>query len=128
VSAFISAYVGSGSGQGVNVVTWHNDNGRTGQNASETVLTTANVNKTNFGQLCSYPVDGQVYAQPLVLWDSINNRNLVYVVTQKDSIYLFDGTTTPVNKTCPLVASNTSLEYYKPSYTFGLRWELGHEK
>jgi hypothetical protein len=93
----------------VNVWTWHNDNGRTGQNAGETILKLTNVNKTSFGQLCSYPVDGQVYAQPLVLWDSARSRNLVYVVTQNDSIYVFDGTTAPVNKVCPLVASNTIL-------------------
>ena len=83
----------------VNVWTWHNDNGRTGQNASETSLTPSSVNKTGFGQLCSYgggttspTLDGQVYAQPLVLWDSVNSRNLVYVVTQNDSLYMFDGT------------------------------------
>jgi hypothetical protein len=92
----------------VNVWTWHNDNGRTGQNAGETVLKQANVNKTSFGQLCSYPVDGQVFAQPLVLWDSVHSRNLVYVVTQNDSIYVFDGTTTPVNNACPLVASTVT--------------------
>lgn len=79
---------------GVNVWTWHNDNGRTGQNAAETTLTTGNVNKTNFGQLCSYAVDGQVYSQPLVLWDSVNHRSLVYVVTQNNSIYVLDGSTT----------------------------------
>lgn len=35
----------------VNVTTWHNDNGRTGQNTSEVHLTTA-INKNNFGRLC----------------------------------------------------------------------------
>jgi hypothetical protein len=31
------------------------------------------------------------------------------VVTQNDSIYMFDGTNIPQNKICTLVASNTSL-------------------
>lgn len=93
----------------INVWTWHNDIGRTGQNLSETTLKLTNVNKASFGQLCSYAVDGQVFAQPLVLWDSVNHRSLVYVVTQNDSIYLFDGTNIPVNKVCTQIASNTSL-------------------
>jgi hypothetical protein len=53
---------GSGSGQpssgaaaysGVQVVTWHNDNARTGLNSSENTLTPGNVNVTTFGKLFS---------------------------------------------------------------------------
>ena len=51
----------------MSVTTYHNDNARTGANAQETVLTTANVNREQFGKLFTTPVDGYVYAQPLYL-------------------------------------------------------------
>lgn len=94
----------------VNVWTWHgdnlDDNWRTGQNAAEASLTPSNVNKTGFGQLCSAGVDGQVYAQPLVLGNvtinHVNYSSVVYVTTQNDSVYLFDGTN------CNVIASAIS--------------------
>ncbi|HEY4814404.1 MAG TPA: hypothetical protein VIH58_06975, partial [Chthoniobacterales bacterium] len=76
----------------VNVTTWHNDIGRTGQNVQETTLTTSNVTKNSFGKICSGAVDGQIYAQPLTVWNSTTGKNTVYVVTENDTIYAFDGT------------------------------------
>jgi hypothetical protein len=87
---------------------YHNDNGRTGQNLTETVLTTGNVNSTQFGKLFSCPVDGQIYGEPLyvqgVNFPGNNNvpagtYNVVYVVTENDSLYAFDadgGACTPL--------------------------------
>jgi len=76
------------------VTTYHNDNMRSGQNTHETLLTTGNVNANTFGKRVSYPVDGAVYAQPLVVPAvQINNQlhNVVYVATENDSLYAFDA-------------------------------------
>src|SRR5438309_1330837 len=52
---------------GTNVMTYHNDNARSGQNLSETILTLSNVNSSSFGKLFGIAVDGKVDAQPLYL-------------------------------------------------------------
>jgi hypothetical protein len=45
------------------VLTYHNDIARTGQNLTETILTTSNVNSTQFGKLVFYSVIGHVDAR-----------------------------------------------------------------
>ena len=44
----------------VSVLTYHNDNARTGQNSNETILTHAAVTMNGFGLVCSRPVDDWV--------------------------------------------------------------------
>jgi uncharacterized protein (TIGR03437 family) len=79
------------------VLTWHNDNARTGQNLQETTLTPANVNASTFGKLFVIPVDGKVDAQslfvPSVAIPGKGAHNVLYVMTEHDSAYAFDADT-----------------------------------
>jgi len=79
----------------VDVVTYHYDNLRTGQNTKETTLTHANVTQAKFGKIGSFAVDGKVDAQPLYLSGlAIPNqgtKNVLYVVTEHDTVYAFDA-------------------------------------
>ena len=87
--------VNPASGSTVNVVTYHYDNLRTGQNLNEIILTPANVNSTTFGKLGSFTVDGLVDAQPLYLsavsMPTVGTKNVLYVATENDSVYAFDA-------------------------------------
>nr|MBA3826634.1 hypothetical protein [Ktedonobacterales bacterium] len=97
---------------------------RTGWNANETHLTTASVNSTNFGRLTSYPVDGQVYAQPLFVPNVVTPAgpyNLVFVATEHDSVYAFDAdhqSATPIWHTS-FAGPNISSVPYQQIYSGG---------
>lgn len=92
------------SAQHVSVLTQHNDPGRTGANLSEAALSPATVQPGKFGKLFSFDVDGQVYAQPLVVADldipGKGVHNVLYVATMKNNVYAFDadaqGTSDPL--------------------------------
>ena len=78
----------------VSVLTYHNDDVRDGANTNETTLTPANVNSQLFGKLYSYPVDGQIYAQPLYVPNLTVAgvvHNVVFIATENDTVYAFDA-------------------------------------
>src|SRR5712691_11549942 len=85
----------------INITSERYDNSRTGANLNETVLTTSNVNSTQFGKLYSYVVDGSVQAQPLYVSNltipSRGSRNVLFVVTMNDVVYAFDADSNATN-------------------------------
>jgi hypothetical protein len=83
----------------VSVLTQHNDNGRSGANLNETILTAANVNLNQFGKLFTHEVSGFIYAQPLyvplvhIVVGGVDKgvHNVVIVVTMDNWVYAFDA-------------------------------------
>ena len=83
------------------VLTYHNDDTRDGAYLQEVTLTPSNVNSSQFGKLVAYPVDGQIYSQPLYV-PQVNipgkgTYDVVYVTTQNNSVYAFDADATSAN-------------------------------
>src|SRR5438105_94185 len=81
-------------------VTSYRYGGNTGYDPSETVLNPSDVNVNTFGKLFSVPLDGNVWAQPLLV-ANVNVtagadpglHDVTYVVTQYDSLYAIDSGT-----------------------------------
>lgn len=80
----------------VDVLTQHNDTARTGANLNEIQLKPANVTNKTFGKLAFRIVDGNVFAQPLIVSQAriagrSNPTNMAIVATQANSVYAFDA-------------------------------------
>jgi uncharacterized protein (TIGR03437 family) len=79
----------------VNVLNVNYDTHQTGANLQETILSPS-TDWTRFGKVGTFPMDGQVYAQPLyVAGVSIGGAsyNVLYAVTMNNSVYAFNADT-----------------------------------
>lgn len=78
------------------VLTYHNNNARSGLNNNEKILTQTNVTSATFGKLFTVSADGKVDAEPLYL-SAVKVagavRNLLIVATEHDSVYAYDAET-----------------------------------
>ena len=110
----------------VSVLTYHNDNMRTGANLEETSLTPANVNSSTFGKLFGYGLDGDVYAQPLFLSGlNIAGRgvhNVVFVATEHNSVYALDADSSSGASGGVLWQVNLGPSAATPNSDFGTRY------
>lgn len=81
------------------VVTYHNDTYRTGWNSTETTLTPANVNATQFGLVATAAVDDEVDGVPLIVPNVTitagqyqgTQHDVAYVTTANNSVYAIDA-------------------------------------
>src|SRR5271166_5958834 len=76
------------------VLTYHYNAARQGQNTMESILTPANVNSSSFGKVGFFSVDGKVDAQPLYVYKlpgQLHVQNTLFVVTEHGSAYAFDA-------------------------------------
>ena len=79
----------------IDVLTERYDNARSGANLKETELIPSNVNRDHFGKLTFRIVDGNIYAQPLIVSQAKikghPTANVVIVATEHNSVYAFDA-------------------------------------
>lgn len=108
VAAVMGALAAGNARAATSVLTQDYDNARSGANLAETVLTPASVSSATFGKLFAYPVDDEVFAQPLYVPGlSIGGvtHNVVIVVTMSNSVYAFDADN-PATANAPLWSVN----------------------
>lgn len=79
----------------VSVLTANYDTPRTNSNLNEAILNRGNVSAATFGKIGFFPVDGQIYAQPLyasgILIPGVGTRDVVYTATMHNSVYALDA-------------------------------------
>ena len=95
LACFFVGIAARANGSSASVLTYHNDNFRTGLNANEAILSPLNVNPANFGKLFTYNLDGLVFAQPLCVSGLVipgqGIHNVLYVATEHNSVYALEA-------------------------------------
>ena len=85
------------SGTPIDATTYHYDNYRTGWNPAETDLTPASVASSKFGLLKTLQVDGNVFAQPLLVsgfqMPDGSTHDVLIIATGHDTVYAYDAQT-----------------------------------
>jgi hypothetical protein len=105
---------GSGGGPtvfGTDVLTYHNDAMRSGQDLTENVLTPQNVGVMTFGKLRILAADGAVDAAPLVVSGLMvggTQHNVLYVASEHDSLFAYDADTGALLAKTSLLGSSES--------------------
>ena len=119
------------------MLTWRNDNSRSGVNSQELALAPSTVSSSTFGKLFSCPIDGYAYAQPLYVPNlSIpgnGTHNVVFVATEKDSVFAFDADARSLRSALaekPHSRGIAAHRYSQPGYHQyrhrALRWNYRH--
>jgi hypothetical protein len=110
-----------------NVVTQRMNNARTGVNGKEYVLNPESVTSGQFHKVFAFPVDGQIYGQPLFLpgvkLADGTVHNLVIVTTAMNSVFVFDAAAASGAGTVPLgrlsLGTPVPANYMPMAYTSG---------
>jgi hypothetical protein len=96
--------------QVTDVLTYHNDQARTGQALNEQILTYGSVNSNQFGKLWVLPTAGEVLAEPLyaagVSIPELGMHNVLFVETEGDVAYAIDADSTNVLWAVSLLGTN----------------------
>ncbi len=83
------------AGVPIDVTTFHYDAARTGWNQAEVALTPATVASSQFGLLKTLSVDGNVFAQPLLVsafqFPDGSTHDVLIVATGHNSVYAYDA-------------------------------------